>query len=45
MKNLRVEETGHVSGERRGRQAMAPIVIDEDCSWSRSSSEAGCKGK
>ena len=45
MKNLRVEEARYVSRERRGRQAVAPIVVDENCSWSGSSSEAGCKGK
>lgn len=45
MKNLRVEEARHMSRERRGRQAVTPIVVDEDCSWSGSSSEAGCKGK
>ena len=45
MKDLRVEEARHVSRERRGRQAVAPIVVDKDCSWSGSSSEAGGKGK
>jgi hypothetical protein len=34
-----------VSRERRGRQAMAPIVVNEDCSWSGRGSEEGCKWK
>ena len=45
MKNLRVEEARHVSRERRGRKAVTPKVVDEDCIWAGSSSEAGCKGK
>ena len=34
-----------MSSEWRGRKAVAPKVVDEDCSWNGSSSEAGCEGE
>lgn len=45
LQNLRVEETGNVSRERSGGQAVAPIVVNQDCGGGRGGSEAGCKRK